>query len=213
MTEVITEEEFMESMALDNDFKNEIAAVFSEAVASQVDETLERIVALHDAAELFADFVNENEITEGELDEAFVFWIEENGIDEADAEMLAGFIAESFTVEEQGEGEYTTADEELEEANRAGHGTAKHLGSWTLADKNVVHCWDRGQSFHTNKRYIIKKHSPTGLHLATHTAGTKDELDATLNALNGKKPVKEAAEPGSLMECYVNVLEKQRFMS
>jgi len=38
-----------------------------------------------------------------------------------DAEMLAAFIAESYAVEGQGEGEYTTNDEELEEADRAGH--------------------------------------------------------------------------------------------
>jgi hypothetical protein len=211
MTNTINENEFFEDLS--DDFKETIAEVWVESVEKGIADRLELMDALHDAAELFADFVNENEINEDELDEAFAFWIAENGIDEAEAEMLAAFIAESFTVEEQGEGEYTTNDEELEEANRAGHGTAKHLGSWTLADKNVVHCWDRGQSFHTNKRYIIKRHSPAGLHLSTRTAGTKDELDATLNALNGKKSVKEAAERGSLMECYVNVLEKPRFMS
>jgi hypothetical protein len=212
MTHEINEADFMSDIELSPDFKETIAEVFSEAVASQVDETLELIDALNDAAEWFADFVNENGITEDELDEAFAFFVEKFGIDEDYAELLAAFISESFTVEGDDQGEYYD-DDELEEANRAGHGTAKHLGSWTLADKNVVHCWDRGQSFHTNKRYIIKKHSPAGLHLSTHTAGTKDELDATLNALNGKKPVKEAAEPGSLMERYVNGIEKQRFMS
>jgi len=208
MTEYINENDFCAELELDPNFRASIAEVFAETVEAQVDARLELIADLINTAETFAAFVNENEITESELDEAFSFFCEHFGIDEEDAEMLAEYIWETFLVEEEADdnelGEEIIVDEN---ARRVGPGTAKHLGSFTLADSNVAHCWDRGKAYHTNHRYIIKKHSPTGLHLATHTAGTKAELDATLATINGKKPVKEGA--GDLMmESVINVMKR-----
>jgi len=193
MTEIITAEGLEADMALDAELKERIKDCFDVAVERQVDEALEAMAALNDAAEAFFEFLDECGIDDPE--EAFNLFVIEHEIDEEDAEVLAGFLNDRLTNEE-------AIDE------------GRHCGSWEMPDKSVLHAYDRGKKYHTLKRFVLRHYSPDKLHIATHFAGTAPDAEAIIDTLAGKlkSPVKEdrfeqmAHTP--LMEAYVRYIEK-----
>jgi hypothetical protein len=196
----MNEEQFLDGFT--PEMQGEIKTIFEDAVEERAQEELEErmeiIAAVEDAANCFVADLAECEVSDEELDQFYSWWCEQHEIDNPDAiEMLAEYLGKLFET-------FTKEDaDDLEEG-------ATHVGSWKLENKaGTVHVHDRGPAYATLKRRFILSHQDhAGLHLATHFAGTAKDVKTKLGQLNKGEHIKEETETPSLMESYVRNIER-----
>jgi hypothetical protein len=196
-----TEAQWAKDMEIDSDFADAIEDSFVDAVQRQTEATLEALGELTNTANAFLEFVNENEIADEGIADAFEFFCSEVGIDSDDADLLSDWIAENYLFED----EETSDDEDLSEAT--------HVGSWTLAgSQGEAHVHDRGIAYKTLfNRYVIR-HTKDGKPLKTLFADSAPNASKVVAALNAGHPIKEdafsAMAETPLMESYVVNLKR-----